>query len=110
MNKITLLRKIKHKSLITLNDIPEKLLFDRDILDAVKNFHSELFIQEELMKLFYIHLKNKIESINEDNFMFLCDEYQKDNEILQKCNPDIWDWSEDGINHYKSISRKIINK
>jgi hypothetical protein len=40
---------------------------------------------------------------DDDDFMFLTEECQSDKGILLKCNPDFWDWSDDALDHYKTI-------
>ena len=105
-----LLDRISTDSVINFKDIPEKLFNDPEVLNAIKNNFSALFDQEEFMKLFYAHLKNKVGSIDEDDFMFLTETYQSDKEILLKCNPDFWDWSEEALDQYKSIVKKYYSK
>jgi hypothetical protein len=110
MDKHTLLHKIATESAINFNEIPEELLFDSNVLDAIRENFSDLFYQDDFMKLFYAHLKNKSDFIIEEDFMFLWEVYQVDKDILQKCNPDIWDWSDHAQEHYKSIVRKHHSK
>lgn len=110
MDKQKLLDRIATESVINFKDIPENLFNDIEVLNAIKNNFSELFNQDEFMKLFYTHLKNEDDSIDEDDFMFLTEAYQMDKAILQKYNPDFWDWSEDALNHYKSIVKKYHSK
>ena len=110
MDKQKLLDIISTESIINFKDIPEKLFNDPEVLNAIKNNFSMLFNQEEFMKLFYAHLKNKVNSIDEDDFMFLAETYQRDKEILLKCNPDFWDWSEESLDYYKSIVRTHYSK
>jgi hypothetical protein len=110
MDKQKLLDKIANESIINFNDIPENLLTEPEVLNAIKNNFSELFNQDEFMKLFYAHLKNEVGSIDEDYFMLLTETYQSDKAILLKCNPDFWDWSEEAIDQYKSIVKKYYSK
>ena len=110
MDKQTLLERIATESVINFKEIPENLFNDIEVLNAIKNNFSELFNQDEFTKLFYAHLKNKVGSIEEDDFMFLTEIYKADKEILLKCNPDFWDWSEESIDHYKSIVNKYHSK
>ena len=110
MDKQKLLDIISTESVINFKDIPEKLFNDIEVLNAIKNNFSELFNQDEFMKLFYTHLKNEVNAIDEDDFMFLTESYQFDKELLLKCNPDIWDWSDDALDHFKSIVKKHYSK
>ena len=110
MNKIDLLVKIKNESVINFKEIPENLFSDSEVLEAIKNNFSEIFNQDEFMELFYVHLKNNVNSIDEDDFLLLNDAYRSDKEILQKCNPEIWGWSDVGLNTYKSIVKINYSK
>jgi len=110
MDKQKLLDKIANESIINFNDIPQKLLTEPEVLNAIKNNFSDLFNQDEFLKLFYGHLKNEVGSIDEDDFMLLTETYQSDKEILLKCNPDFWDWSEEALDQYKLIVKKYYSK